>query len=143
MFEFAVLFWLARVVVQPSAALNMGLAVYNVSNIWTLPYPAERHLEASLWFLVSMSLGSAVAAAVEVFLVRVNPIEVLLEGIDERLEAVQELLQAYAGPDSNPAQSEAAKRVVSLAIVGTGRLRRQQRSAENGHATLRQYLSEL
>ena len=143
LFEFLILFWLVRVMVQPSAAINMGLAVYNTAIVWTLPFPAERHLETTLWFWLSMSLGTVVAAVVEVFLVRVDPIAVLLTGIDDRLCAVEALLTQYAKGPQAVSPSAEAKRVVSLATVGTGGLRRQLRSAENGHAHLRQYLAEL
>jgi len=141
--EFFLFFWLTRVVVQPGAAINVGLAVYNVSNIWRLPYPAQQHVEATLWFWAAMVVGIVVAAVVEVFFVKVDPIDVLLTGVDERLGAAEELIAAYVRNSGDQERTLAEKKIASLAIVGTGALRRQLRAAENGHAILRQYLAEL
>jgi len=141
--EFLVLFWLARVLIQPSAATYIGLAVYISSNIWALPYPAEQHLQETLWLLGSLALGTGVAVIVELVFVRQDPIDQILKGISQRLQLVESFLRIFREDPESENTSAARNKVISLSLVGTGRLRGQLRSAENGQPKLRQYLAEL
>jgi multidrug resistance protein MdtO len=140
---FFVLFFLVRVMAQRTAATNMGLAIYSGTVLWSSPFPAELHVERTAWVLGSLSLGLGVALIVELIFVRHGPAEEILTGLDQRLSAVEKLLLSYAELGADAANTSAAREIVTLATVGTGRLRRQMRSAENGYAKLRQYYAEL
>jgi multidrug resistance protein MdtO len=121
----------------------MGLAVYTAVLIWTYPYPAERHLEQTLWVWASLSLGCTVAVLVELIFTRTNAIGQIIMGVTERLEAVEALLRTYAQTDADIKRSAAAHCITGLATVGTGRLHRQIRTARSNDTDLQQYLSEL
>lgn len=140
---FFVLFFLVRVMAQRSAATNMGLGIYSGAVVWSSPFPAELHVERTAWVLASLSLGLAVALIVELIFVRRGPAEEVLAGIDQRMSALETLLLSYAEKGAEAANTPAARAIATLATVGTGRLRRQMRSAENGYAKLRQYYAEL
>jgi hypothetical protein len=140
---FFVLFFLVRVMAQRTAATNLGMAIYSGSVLWGSPFPAELHVEETAWVFGSLSLGLVVALIVELIFVRRGPAEEILAGIDQRLSAVETLLLSYAEVGPEAANTPAAREIATLATVGTGGLRRQMRSAENGYAKLRQYYAEL
>jgi multidrug resistance protein MdtO len=140
--EFFLLFWLLRAFRQTSVPTNMGLAVYTAVLIWTYPYPAERHLEQTLWVWASLSLGCTVAVLVELIFTRTNAVRQIIMGVTERLDAVETLLRTYAQTNAD-IKGSAAHRITGLAIVGTGRLRRQIRTARSNDTDFQQYLSEL
>jgi multidrug resistance protein MdtO len=141
--EFFLLFWLVRVIKQYTLPVNMGLGVYTAANIWTYPYPAEMHLEETLWVWVGLSLGVSVAVLVELILERQGIVPLIIGSIAERLEAVEALLTSYAETEGHVERTAAASRISELAVIGTGRLRRLVRSAAAGDPELQQYLSEL
>jgi multidrug resistance protein MdtO len=140
---FFVLFFLVRVMAQRTAATNLGMAIYSGSVLWGSPFPAELHVEETAWVFGSLSLGLVVALIVELIFARRGPAEEILAGIDQRLSAVETLLLSYAEMGPEAANTPAAREIATLATVGTGGLRRQMRSAENGYAKLRQYYAEL
>ncbi|MBV8068257.1 MAG: hypothetical protein JO270_00030, partial [Acidobacteriaceae bacterium] len=73
--EFFVLFWLARVMVQPIAAILMGNSVYISSTIWELPYPAPQHVEETLWFWLATSIGCIVPVIVQLAFTRQDAVD--------------------------------------------------------------------
>lgn len=139
---FFVVFYLIDVLEQRSAAINMGLAVYLMEVIWDRPFSAEAHLESSLWVVVVLSLGTLVSAAIEVIFVRKGPLDDVLKGIGQRLSAAETALR-YIAEKGTVAGNPASETITTLGTVGTGRLRRQLRAAENSPGALSQYVAEL
>lgn len=141
--EFFVLFWLARVMVQPIAAILMGNSIYISSNIWELPYPAPAHVEETLWFWLATSIGCIVPALVQAIFTRQNAVDLAMLAISRRLKLTESLFRAATTDPHGAAYLAAQEEVNSLAIVGTGRVRRLLRSPGGASANLRQYFSVL
>jgi multidrug resistance protein MdtO len=141
--EFFVLFWLARVMVQPIAAILMGTSVYISSNIWELPYPAPAHVNDTLWFWLATSIGCIVPALVQAAFTRQNAVDLAIVAISRRLKLAESLFRAAITDPHGAAYRAAQEEVNSLAIVGTGRVRRLLRFPGGAPANLRQYFSEL
>lgn len=141
--EFFVLFWLARVMVQPIAAILMGNSIYISSNIWELAYPASTHVNDTLWFWLATSIGCIVPALVQLAFVRQDAVDQAMSAISRRLKLTESLFRAAVSDPHGAAYCAAQEEVNSLAIVGTGRVRRLLRSSDGAPASQRQYFSEL
>ncbi len=51
---------------------------------------------------------------------RLDPVQVLLSGVDERLAAAEALLRAHVTNNGNVEREAAVNKIITLATVGTG-----------------------
>jgi hypothetical protein len=94
--------------------------------IWQTPATAEHRLELTLWQALACAVGTVVTIAVEAVFHSLHPHDELLHGLDDRLSAVQGLIDAYAEDASVP--EEVSNRVAKYTVVGVGGLRRMLRT---------------
>jgi multidrug resistance protein MdtO len=90
--------------------------------IWQTPTTAEHRVELTLWQALACGLGTVVTIAVEAVFRSLFPGNKLLQGLDDRLSAVQALIEAYAEGQAVP--DEVTRVLVKYTVVGVSGLRR-------------------
>lgn len=132
---FLIFFLIGTIREYPVAAL-VGIMGASIIGLWYLPGPAEANLERTLWQIASPALGAAVTFGVEAAFRAFHEKDVVLLSLDQRLEAIERVLQSYA--NGSPVEQPIKSRITLYAMVGVGRMRRlvarsnieHQRSAE-------------
>src|SRR5271166_4970490 len=84
--------------------------------IWQTQDTAENRVELTLWQALACVVGTLVTIAVEAVFRSVFQRNELLQGMDDRLLAVQGLAEVYA--EDQPAPQELAQRLVKYTMVG-------------------------
>jgi multidrug resistance protein MdtO len=96
--------------------------------IWDRHVPAKTNVEDTLWLCLASATGVVVTVGVEILFSRIKPGEDIVEGVADRLAAVENLLVCFA--ENCPVDRLTQANVVRLAMVGTSMFRRiLQRSA--------------
>ena len=116
-------FYLLRIIVDYGTGGPLGFATLGVISLWddnTLD--VETRLENTLWFAGVVLLAVVVTIVVEYVFSRVHPITDLTEGIEARMETVENVLRSAA--TERTLKSEWEKRLSLYATVGVSRLRR-------------------
>ena len=105
-------------------AIATGFAIILVLAlpIWQTPATAEHRVELTLWQALACAVGTVVTVAVEAAFHSLRPRDELLHGLDDRLSAVQELIDSYA--QDGPVPDNVANRLAKYSVVGVGGLRR-------------------
>jgi multidrug resistance protein MdtO len=115
-------FFLLRTLANYAVATGLALVVANVIGIWYLPGPAERNVELTLWQVAATLIGATVTLAVEVVFYALHGRDDLIDGLDARLERIEEQMASYAA--NRPVSQEVQAKLAQFAIVGAGALRR-------------------
>lgn len=105
-------------------AVSLGFAVIMVLAlpIWQTPDTAENRVELTLWQALACVLGTLITVLVEVVFRSIYPKNQLMQGMDDRLSAVQGLIGGYA--EGQPTSEDVANRLVKYTMVGVSGLRR-------------------
>ena len=105
-------------------AIAIGFAIILVLAlpIWQTPTPAEHRVELTLWQAFACCLGTLVTIGVEAVFHSLFPKNRLLQGLDDRLSAVQGLTDAFGA--NAPVSDDVANRLAKYTIVGVSGLRR-------------------
>jgi multidrug resistance protein MdtO len=105
-------------------AIATGFAIILVLAlpIWQTPATAEHRVELTLWQALACALGTVVTIAVEAVFHSVSPRNELSRGLDDRLSAVEGLIDAYAEDQRVP--DDLANRLTKYTVVGVSGLRR-------------------
>lgn len=117
-----IVFFLLRTLAQYPVAIGLALVVSNVIGIWYLPGPPEHNVELTLWVLAATVIGALVTLAVEVVYYALHGRDDLVDGIDARLQRIEEQMASYA--EGQPVSGETEAKLAQFAIVGSGALRR-------------------
>lgn len=128
------LFFLSRILVNPVVAPNMVVGFYAASILWDGTTSPKAQLEGSLWILLAIGTGLTIACGVELVLVRESPVEQLLRDLDRRIHAVEEVYRNFFEQRDDAVKQQASERLATLAVVGTGRLRRQMQVITRSHS---------
>jgi multidrug resistance protein MdtO len=115
-------FFLLRTFANYVVAIIFALVSTNTLAIWYLPGPVERNIELTLWQIAGSVIGALITFAVEVVFHAIYSRNDLIDGIDFRLNAVQDRLECYAAGTTPVPQTES--KLAQFAIVGVGNLRR-------------------
>ena len=132
--SYFLLFFAIRTFVNPVVAPTLAVGFYAASVVWEGAASPRAQVEASLWILLSICLGLVVACFVELIFVRQGPFEQLLKDIDQRIHAVAEVFLNFCEERGPAPRQEALERIASLAVVGTGRLRREMQVITKNHS---------
>ena len=116
------LFFLVRTLTNYVVAINLVAMVTTIFSIWYLTGPGEANVELSLWQVASALIGALVTLAVEVVFHAVHRGDVIMDGVDVRLQHIQDLMQDYAANRS--LSPETVRFLSQYAVVGMGALRR-------------------
>lgn len=90
--------------------------------IWQMPLSAGRRVELTLWQALACVVGTAVTVLTDVAFYSFQRKSLLEQGVDDRLSAVQGLIEGYA--EGQPIQEDVANRLVNYTMVGVSGLRR-------------------
>ena len=115
-------FYLLRIVDYGTAS-PFGFGVLGAIPLWdTTTLNVNTRMEDTLWTTGAVALAVVVSIAVEYVFRRVHPTTDLTEGIEIRMQTVENVLRSAA--TGRPLESEWEKRLSMYATVGTSRLRR-------------------
>ena len=128
------LFFMIRTFVNPVVVPNLAVGFYAASVIWDGASSPRAQVEASLWVVLSLCLGLVVACVVELVFVRQGPFEQLLKDIDQRIHAVAEVFLSFCEERGPAPKRDALEKLAALAVVGTGRLRREMQVVTKNHS---------
>jgi multidrug resistance protein MdtO len=103
------------------SAVEIGYLIVMTVPLWDEHISGERRLEGTLWAVFALTVGSVVAAVVELLFDAIRPGNDLLRSIDERLTSVEDALVCYGAVGI--VDPVAANKVTRLAMLGTSRLR--------------------
>jgi multidrug resistance protein MdtO len=109
------------------SAVDIGYLIVMSVPLWDQHISGEQRLEATLWAVFALTIGSAVAVVVELLFEATRPGNDLLRSIADRLTSVEATLVRY-GTDGTVDQKTTNK-VNQLAMLGTSRLRRTLRTS--------------
>jgi multidrug resistance protein MdtO len=125
-------FYLLRIVDYGTAS-PFGFGVLGAIPLWdTTALNVNTRMEDTLWTTGAVALAVVVSIAVEFVFRRVHPTTDLTEGIEIRMQTVENVLRSAA--TERPLESEWEKRLSMYATVGTSRLRRLiLRSSDSSH----------
>src|SRR5246127_4164903 len=109
-------------------AIATGFAIILVLAlpIWQTQATAEHRVELTLLQALACALGTVVTIAVEAVFHSLRPGNERLHGLDDRLSAVQGLIDAYAEDASVP--EDVSNRLAKYTVVGVGGLGRVDRT---------------
>ena len=115
-------FYLLRIVDYGTASA-FGFGVLGAIPLWdTTTLDVNTRMEDTLWTTGAVALAVVVSIVVEFVFRRVHPTTDLTEGIEIRMQTVENVLRSAA--TERPLDSEWEKRLSMYATVGTSRLRR-------------------
>lgn len=117
-----ILFFLIRVITNYVLVINLCALVTTIFSIWYLPGPGEQNVELSLWQVAATLVGVLVTLAVETVFYALYRSDEVIEGVDTRLQQIENLMQDYAA--GRPPSSETTRLLSQYAMVGMGALRR-------------------
>ena len=118
-----IFFYLLRIVADYAMAAASGFALLGSVSLWdNNTVNVNTRLEQTLWLAGGVVLAVVVTIVVEYVFRRVHPTSDLTEGIDVRMQAVENVLRSAA--TGRPLESEWEKRLSMDVSVGISRLRR-------------------
>jgi multidrug resistance protein MdtO len=116
-------FYLLRIVADYGTAAPLGFGVLGSISLWDdTRLNGNTQVENTLWLAGVVVLGVVVTIAIEYVFRRVHPATDLTEGIEARMQTVENVLRSAA--TNTPLESEWEKKLSVYATVGTSRLRR-------------------
>jgi multidrug resistance protein MdtO len=116
-------FYLLRVIADYGTAAPLGFGVLGAISLWdNTTVNVNTRLENTLWLAGVVVVGSVATIVVEYVFRRVHPTADVLEGIEVRMQTVEDVLRSAA--TEQPLEGEWQKRLSTYATVGISRLRR-------------------
>ena len=116
-------FYLIRIVPDYGTAVGFGFMTAGAIPLWDeTTVNVNTRVENTLWLAFAVLVGSAVTIAVEYVFRRVHPTTDLTEGIESRLQVVENILRNIAL--DQPLNASLEKEIALYSSVGTSRLRR-------------------
>ena len=116
-------FFLLSTLTNFALAAGVVVVATATTTIWYLPGPAELNVELTLWQILATAIGALITLLVEVVFRYYAPSDPLLDGIDSRMRAIEEMLSGYDGRLASSAG--VVRTITQCAIVGSGTLRQQ------------------
>ncbi len=118
-----VFFYLLRIIADYGTAAALGFVVLGAIPLWDeTTLNVNTRMENTLWLAGVVVLGVVVTIVVEYVFRGVHPTTDLTEGIEVRMQTVENVLRSAA--TERPLKSEWEKRLSLYATVGISRLRR-------------------
>ena len=116
-------FFLISIMTDYGTAVAFGFTIAGAIPLWDrTTLNVNDRVENTLWLAGVVAIGIVVAIVVEYVFRRVHPTTDLTEGIEGRLQTVENVLRSAA--EERPLDSVTEKRLALYATVGTSRLRR-------------------
>jgi multidrug resistance protein MdtO len=126
-------FFLLRIIADYGTVVPLGFAVLGAITLWdNNRVNVNTRLENTLWLAGVVALAVVVTIVVEYVFRRAHPTTDLTEGIETRMQTVENVFRCAA--TERPLESEWEKRLSMYSTVGTSRLRRLiLRSGDSAH----------
>jgi multidrug resistance protein MdtO len=122
-FSLFISFYLIHIFTDYGTAAAFGFMIAGAIPLWDQHnVNVNDRVENTLWVTFVVIVGIVVSVAVEYVFRRVHPITDLTEGIEERLQIVENVLRSVA--DNQPLDKKTEDRLALYSSVGTSRLRR-------------------
>jgi multidrug resistance protein MdtO len=116
-------FYLLRVIADYGTAAPLGFGVLGSISLWDdTTLNGNTQVEKTLWLAGVVVLGVVVTIVVEYVFRRAHPVTDLTEGIEARMQTVEDVLMSAA--TERPLESEQEKKLSMYSTVGTSRLSR-------------------
>jgi multidrug resistance protein MdtO len=116
-------FYLLRIVADYATAAALGFGVLGAISLWDdTTLNGNTRVENTLWLAGAVALGVVVTIVVEYVFRRAHPATDLTEGIEARMQTVEDVLRSAA--TGRPLESEQEKKLSLYSTVGTSRLSR-------------------
>jgi multidrug resistance protein MdtO len=116
-------FYLLRVIADYGTAAPLGFGVLGSISLWdNTTLNGNTRVENTLWLAGVVALGVVVTIVVEYVFRRAHPVTDLTEGIEARMQTVENVLRSAA--TERPLESEQEKKLSMYSTVGTSRLSR-------------------
>jgi multidrug resistance protein MdtO len=123
-----VVFYFLSAAANYTAAARFGYLLVITIPPWDSQLLPQVKVEQTLWAFAAISLASLITIAIELIYAELNPQDMFLQPVVDRLAAVEELLAAYAAGSAPDKKTE--KQITHLALAGSSALRRTlERSA--------------
>jgi multidrug resistance protein MdtO len=127
--SFFIVFYAISTLTNYTAAVIFAIMVALGVPFWDRHVSAETNVEATLWLCLSVLIGVAITAAVELAFVRLRYGDEVGLAIAERLAAVGNLLTCYA--EGRTVDSAIEREIIRLDAQGTSLLRRALRRSDH------------
>ena len=129
---FFLMFYALRILNNYTAAARFGYLIIITIPLWDEHISSGQRVENTLWAFGVISLASIIAALCELVYANLKPQNDLVQSIEERLVAVEDLLNSCSA--AGFADGKTQQHLTSLALAGTSRMRRfLQRSDWSPH----------
>ena len=116
-------FYLLRIIADYGTAAPLGFGVLGSISLWDdTTLNGNTQVENTLWLAGVVALGVVATIVVEYVFRRVHPATDLTEGIEARMQTVENVLRSAAA--ERPLESDQEKKLSLYASVGTSRLSR-------------------
>jgi multidrug resistance protein MdtO len=125
-----VMFFGMRVLKEFAVAVGFTVLLVLALPIWQMPLSAERRVELTLWQALACVLGTLVTVLTEVAFHSFRGKGLFSQGVDDRLSAVQGLVEGYA--EAQPIPEDVTNRLVKYTMVGVSGLRRMLTRSHHG-----------
>jgi multidrug resistance protein MdtO len=117
-----IIFYAMQVISDYTAATRFGYLIVITIPLWDEHITAEAKVEGTLWAVGSITFASVITLLIELAWKNFKHRDDLLGPLDERLSAVEHLLNFYA--EGGRLDDAAKESITRLALLGTSRLRR-------------------
>lgn len=115
-------FYLIRIFPDYFTAVGFGFTLAGAIPLWDQTLlTVEQRTEDTLWLVGTVLIGSVITVIVEYVFRRVHPVTDITSGVEDRMQAVQELLRQIASGSSS---FQFQEKIARYSTVGTSRLRR-------------------
>jgi multidrug resistance protein MdtO len=137
------IFFVLRTTTNYAAALAFAIPIGIALPVWDRTLPSELQVEGTLWPVLVVAVGAAVAVATEALYRIFDRSDPLIRSVDDLSLAVQQVLESIAGLQV-PSKS-IRNRILQYDMIGTGRLRTalQRQGVDPTHRAQRSALISL
>lgn len=125
-------FFFLKAIAYFPLATGIVIVATSTMTIWYLPGPAELNVELTLWQILATTIGALITFLVEVVFRYFSTADPIVDGLDDRLRNIEEMLRDCSG--TFPAPTSVVRSITQYAMTGTSLLRQQ---------VMRSYFSEF
>jgi multidrug resistance protein MdtO len=115
-------FFLISTLTEYIAAVAYANLIAAAIPLWDRTRPAETNVENTLWLCLAVFVSVAVTSVVELVFSKLRPEDEVVALVDDRLAAIEELLNCYA--QGRPADPAIEQNINHFEMLGTSLLRR-------------------
>jgi len=121
------IFFLISAATKYNFATSFGFLVASTIPAWDFPGNTDRAVSNTLYAALAVAVGALVTVVVEIVFAHIHQVDLIQEGVNDRLQIVSHFLLDVRNPDS-----QLKAKLAQYANIGTGYLRRLLTRTENG-----------